>query len=64
VFQALASIGSLLGLMKIFVIFTLLNQWRFEKGLQKKYGSLVKKEGFNEDEKNDETVLLDASPKI
>jgi hypothetical protein len=50
--------------MKIFVIFTLLNQWRFEKGLQKKYGCVAKKEGFNEDEKNDETVLLDASPKI
>ena len=62
-FQALASIGSLLGLMKIFVIFTLLNQWRFENGLQKKYGCVAKKEGFNEDE-NDKTVLLDASPKI
>jgi hypothetical protein len=49
--------------MKIFVIFTLLNQWRFEKGLQKKYGCVAKKEGVDEDE-NDKTVLLDASPKI
>jgi len=38
IFEALAQIGSLLGLLKLCFIFTLANQWSFEKNvLAKRY---------------------------
>ena len=70
-FQAMSDIGSLLGLTKLFIIFTLLNQWVFEKKLAAQYNregpgekqeSIVRNhERINESELSMTATLLDQS---